>query len=231
MERDRDYLEFDLDRLISRRKLLESLGKYSAVAAMILAGPTILFYGCGKEKTTQSEPGEFNDGSSPQKAIPIALDTFHDATIRASDGTVKYYKFNTTQSYHSGLISITGLSCVGQTIGKVTLLNSALNVISELEFDDIAGLDIQTEAGTWYIKFEALQGGGIVSFWLYSQSPSEWSNYNDWNNYSDAWSNYSDVWSNYSDAWTNYSDTWSNYSDTWSNYSDYGAWGNWMESW
>ena len=221
------------DQTVSRREMLQTLGKYSAIAALVLASPAVLLEGCGKDETvtapTGGEPPP--DGSTPEKAIPINFGDSKEATIRASDGTVKYYKFDSTQYYDVSLVEITAISLIGGSLAKCSILNSSLSEWASTEFEDVATLDFSLDSGTWYIKFEAIQGGGIITFNLRTGTPGGWDNYNDWNNYSDAWSNYSDSWSNYSDAWSNYSDSWSNYSDSWNNYSDYGAWGNWMQSW
>lgn len=219
---------------MSRRKMLQSLGKFSLIAAMALTGPPILFQGCKSDKSTNvvgpdSDPAP--DGSSPSQAIPITLGSTADATIRSSDNKVVYFKFTASQYYDVALVTITAVNFVGGTIGLCTILNSSLEEVSTHDFDGTDDFGFSAETGTWYIKFEATQGGGIVSFSFTEGSPDSWSDYNDWNNYSDAWSNYSDAWSNYSDSWNNYSDSWSNYSDSWSNYSDYGAWGNWIQSW
>lgn len=221
------------EKSINRRQVLQKLGKFSAIAAFALAGPSMLLEGCGKDNPVSAPTGEpLPDGSSPEQAIPLNLGDSAEATIRASDGMVKYYKFDPGQYLELSLVEITAVSFVAGTIAKCSILHSDLTELEIKEFEDIATLDFSVDSGTWYIKIEALQGGGIATFALSIGTPGTWSNYNDWNNYSDAWNNYSDSWSNYSDAWSNYSDSWSNYSDSgWHNYSDYGAWGNWMQSW
>lgn len=222
------------EKLMSRREVLQSVGRFSLIAALALAGPSVLFQGCKEDKTTNIVGPDTNpapDGSSPEQAIPINFGGSGEATIRSSDNMIKYYKFNPDQHYDISLVDITAVSFVSGTIARCTILNSSLSEWETQDFDGLDSVSFSVDAGTWYIKFEALQGGGVVNFRLTTETPETWDNYNDWSNYSDAWSNYSDTWSNYSDTWSNYSDTWSNYSDTWSNYSDYGAWGNWMESW
>ena len=219
-----------LDQIMDRRQVLRTMGKFSTIAAFVLAGPTMLIEGCGKDKSvsyndTAGEPAP--DGSTAERAIPLNLGDSAQATIRASDNMVKYYKLTPTQYYDLALITITAVSFVGGSSGLCSLLDSGLNSLTTTDFDGQDTLDFSLESGTYYIKFEALHGGGVVTF-NYNLGTPSWDNYNDWSNYSDAWSNYSDAWSN---SWTNYSDTWGNYSDSWYNYSDYGAWGNWIESW
>lgn len=234
MEKLPEKKKSEFDKLMNRREVLRSVGKFSAIAALALSGSSLLLNACKKSTNTEiigpdTEPSP--DGSSIEKAIQIDFGDSAEATIRASDGMVKYYKFIAIQNYDLSLVNILAVSFVGGTIVRCTILNSNLEEWDYQDFDDLATVDFSAETGTWYIKFEALQGGGIITFRLAVGTPGTWDNYNDWNNYSDAWNNYSDTWSNYSDAWTNYSDSWSNYSDSWSNYSDYGAWGNWIQSW
>jgi hypothetical protein len=221
------------DRIVDRREALQSIGKFSAIAALALAGPSFLLEGCGSDDSVSSNVvGEpLPDGSSPEQAIPLQFGDSAEATVRASDGTVKYYRFDPSQYYDVSLVDITAVSFIGGTVARCTLLNSNLQEIDYEEFDGTDQMEFSVDAGTWYIKFEALHGGGVVSFSLVIGDSGTWDNYNDWENYSDGWSNYSDGWSNYSDGWSNYSDSWGNYSDSWYNYSDYGAWGNWIESW
>jgi len=229
-----DESKEQFEKLISRREMLQSVGKFSLVAALALAGPSLLFQGCGDKKNEEiigPDTDPLPDGSSPENAIPINFGNSAEATVRASDNQVVYFKFTPDQYYDVSLVDITGVNFVGGTIARVSILNNNLEEWEAREFEDLATVDFSVNSSTWYIKFEAVQGGGVISFSLAIGNPGTWSNYNDWSNYSDSWSNYSDSWSNYSDSWSNYSDSWSNYGDSWSNYSDYGAWGNWIQSW
>lgn len=213
---------------VSRRDFLITAGKYSAVAACALAGVG-LGASCGGGGGGDGGDGGtcVAGGANAASAPTVKLGDCLKVSL-ASAGAFQYFKF--TAQAPIDVVGISVSSCTGKARFAVMSDGGSQVVLEEHDLDTPHTITGSCEAGTYYLRFQAVGGAFETTARLASLPAGSWSNaYSDWSN---AWTNYSD-WSN--NTWSN--SGWSNAYSDWSNawhhaYSDWSnAWGNWMQSW
>jgi hypothetical protein len=241
MSRDKKNTKQPLDKdVISRREMLQRIGKFSALAAGVLAAPTsALVSGCSgvesDRKSGSTTTWQEGDGASVDEALLIKWgDTYRD--VRVEGQTMCFFEFRDSDGL--GEIRITSFD--GDSL--ICVVNPRNSESEGISFDTdsaVTSEPFRFRSGDILHFGAGLGEGHPVEFTItlqrvnsegdadggagydggseWSDSAVEWSNAPSWTDWNDA-----PAWSDWYDA------PWSDYSD-YNDYSDY--WGNWMESW
>jgi len=168
---------------LTRREFLQNIGKYSAVAAVVLAGGSAFFQACAV--------GETGNGGDPEEPyLPP-----YDATVIVigdpvtveldSENDTQYFKFDATDT----AVSCNILFLKGSEGNSTFTLNDGSGIVlGQCDFSastEVDGIGPLTVGETYYVKLVLLDG--VLKCTVEFCDGAEWTDWSNWENITCLW--------------------------------------------